>query len=129
MELPDSPLDIDTDALQVMSHTIAAEHGFHNPALYANTEPWRMFAWSALMLVVTELAEAAEVLRDAASIEDLQLVGWVDGKPDGFPVELADTIIRILDTAEELGLPDILHVAKIKGLYNNRRPKMHGRGR
>lgn len=122
--------EIRTANLQRVAYTIATEHGFHHASLYASQPAWKLFAWSSLMLCVTELAEAAEELRDAEFCDDLWRITFTaEGKPEGFPVELADTVIRILDTAEELGIRDILEVARLKSAYNNTRPEMHGRGR
>jgi hypothetical protein len=46
-------------------------------------------------------------------------------KPDGFPIELADIIIRVGDLAERLGI-DLDHAIAVKAEYNQRRPHMHG---
>lgn len=55
--------------------------------------------------------------RDAAST--------IRGKPEGFGVELADCVIRILDTCETYGLDlEALIVEKMN--YNRTRPYRHG---
>ena len=50
-------------------------------------------------LIHSEIAEALEEYRSG---KDVRTIYYVDGsgKPEGFPVELADIIIRILDYAE-----------------------------
>jgi hypothetical protein len=51
---------------------------------------------------------------------------WMIEKPEGFPVELADAVIRILDLASWLGI-DIGAVMDMKIAYNKTRPHLHGR--
>lgn len=101
---------------------------------------------SKLMLIVTEVAEAAEIYRDAKNFPDLtkcyehQPEGFVpyvpytdvvrpeDGalaKPEGFPSELADCIIRLFDLAEDLGI-DIADEIERKMRYNATRTHRHG---
>ena len=46
-------------------------------------------------------------------------------KPEGIPIELADTIIRILDYCGHAGI-DIEEAIKIKHEYNRTRPYKHG---
>lgn len=48
------------------------------------------------------------------------------GKPVGFPIELADVIIRTLDLASGLGI-DIEEAIRIKMDFNATRPRLHGR--
>lgn len=102
-----------------------------------------------LMLVVTELAEAAEEYRNgypAANVYAVTLNGErlvyakvmemsLDmrmryfatdlPKPEGLGVELADTIIRILDMAQALGI-EIQATMALKMRYNETRPERHG---
>lgn len=47
-------------------------------------------------------------------------------KPEGVAVELADCIIRCLDTMHSLGV-DIDAVVEQKMAYNNSRPYKHGK--
>lgn len=67
---------------------------------------------SALMLIVTEVAEAAEEVRKPT-------------REDHLVEELADIVIRVLDLAEALGL-DIEHAIAIKMEINRGRQFMHG---
>lgn len=99
--------------------------GFHKA--HEDLPPWAASSWCKLMLCVTELAEAAEELRDASSPADLKMEVTVDGKPVGFESELADTIIRIMDFADSLGL-NMEKALQVKMAYNLTRPAMHGRG-
>lgn len=72
-------------------------------------------------LVHSEISEAVEAWR-----EDKRLA-WIseEGKPEGYMVELADAIIRIMDLAENEGI-DILHLVEEKMKYNQTRPYRHG---
>ena len=85
----------------------------------------------ALMLIVSEVAEAMEHYRDMSEsppVEELSY-WWLDnGKPDGFPVELVDVIIRCLDLLDAIGV-DMDELLRAKLDYNHRRPYLHGRSR
>lgn len=76
----------------------------------------------SLMLVVTELAEAVEELR----VPDAQFeYKGKNGKPEGFAVELADAVIRLLDLAQFKGI-DLERVILEKLDYNLTRGYRHG---
>lgn len=103
-----------------------------------------------LMLVTSEVAEAAEVCREkdfdplfiwGKSIEtiggqyagerrvdyaDLLMLGGKLPKPEGFGIELADIIIRVLHMAEAFGI-DIDRCMRLKMAYNETREPKHGK--
>lgn len=99
-----------------------------------------------LMLAVSELAEALEEHRDGhpnvwfqhkaecawfGVLPDLATEEKPKGcacqpKPEGTAVELADNIIRSLDTLRSLNV-DIDHVVRLKMDYNASRPFKHGK--
>jgi len=79
---------------------------------------------SKLMLCVGELAEAMEEIRHNHSPREIYYKGKVP-KPEGFPIELADTLIRILDLAEFVGV-DLDYAVKLKRAYNGTRSWKHG---
>ena len=96
-----------------------------------------------VLLAIGELCEAHEELRnghrpdetyfnlvDAGRAPDGSDGGghkYVNGtKPEGFPTELADTIIRILDICEESGI-DAEPAMQLKHDYNGSRPYKHGK--
>lgn len=72
-----------------------------------------------LMLVVSELAEGLEAHRKDLKDDHLP-------ERDGLEVELADAVIRILDTAYGLGY-DIGGAVMDKLEYNQSRPYKHGK--
>lgn len=75
-----------------------------------------------LALIHAEISEALEEYRDG------RMETWyADGsaKPEGFGVELADAIIRILDLCGYLGI-DVGELVELKHGYNRTRPFRHG---
>lgn len=90
------------------------EHGFSKP------EPANVP--EKLMLTVSELSEALEFARS----DRWELFYHESGKPDGFGIELADAIIRILDMCAAMDI-DIAALLAIKMAYNESRPHKHGR--
>jgi len=69
-------------------------------------------------------SEASEALEDYREIRMITIISE-DGKPEGFPSELADIVIRVLDLAEYLGI-DLGIEIESKHFYNLRRPHKHG---
>ncbi len=94
----------------------AASKGFHDDG------PREDLILGKLMLIVTEIAEAAEEWRNGHLITDVYLK---DGKPEGAPIELADALIRILDFCHSHHI-DIDSAVRLKMEYNTTRPFMHG---
>ncbi len=75
-----------------------------------------------LMLVSDELSEAHEFYRKGK----IELFFQEDGKPDGFPVELADAVIRLAALARHHNI-DLAKVIALKAAYNETRPYKHGK--
>jgi NTP pyrophosphatase (non-canonical NTP hydrolase) len=75
-----------------------------------------------LLLVVSEISEAAEDLR--AGLDETILNP--EGKPCGFGSEMADALIRILDIADSVNI-DLAREVAIKMAYNELRPHKHGK--
>ncbi len=104
-----------------------------------------------LLLVVTEVAEAAEALRKDGAIDKIGAAGyiyWMTSGSEGdemiaggesisksffesevkntFEDEIADAIIRLLDLCGGLGI-DISRHVELKLAYNAQRPHKHGK--
>jgi len=71
----------------------------------------------------SEISEALEEYRNGHGYNEIYF--GLDGKPEGIPVELADCIIRILDTAGHYGI-NLQHAISAKMEYNVTRPYRHG---
>ena len=89
------------------------DHGFHEPN---PNIPER------LALVHSEVSEALEDFRDGK----MTTIVRADGKPEGFPSELADVIIRVFDLGESLGI-DLQTEIEMKHEHNKTRPFKHGK--
>ncbi len=94
-------------------HQNATEKGWHS-------EP-REFG-TVMMLCACELAEAMEEYRNGEKPGEIY---YIDGKPEGIDVELADCIIRILDYCCDADI-DIGKAIEIKNKYNKTRSYRHG---
>ncbi len=46
-------------------------------------------------------------------------------KPEGFPIEMADVILRAVDLCQALGV-DLQHAMELKHAYNKTRTRLHG---
>lgn len=104
-------------------------------------QPPRTFG-DVIALAHSELSEALEEFRKGKGLNEVYWVlkgadgnpmlathddmsgveGW---KPEGVPIEIADTIIRLLDDCAEYGI-DIDRAVRIKMAYNETRPYRHG---
>lgn len=81
-----------------------------------------------LLLVISELTEGFEEVRNGRRINEVYLLESKETglhKPEGFPIELADAVIRIFDLAEFLEI-DLEHFITMKMNYNRDRPYRHG---
>ena len=78
-----------------------------------------------LCLIHSEVSEATEDAR-VTPPHHLKIAEVLpDGKPVGFPTELADVVIRCFDLAEKLGV-DLQAAIEAKHAYNQTRPHRHG---
>ena len=75
-----------------------------------------------IALMHSELSEAYEEFRNGKKISEVYIV---NEKPEGIPIELADTVIRILHFCEKYGL-DLDKLIAMKMEYNQTRPYRHG---
>lgn len=108
------------------SYRVAAQHGFWEEDLYVAPDTIDLDkALAKLMLVTTEVAEAAEELRKNADPRHTY-TRESDGKPEGFAFELADAIIRIADLAGACGV-DLDRAIATKTTFNMTRPFKHNK--
>lgn len=101
--------DIDVFADQVL--VWREEQGFKTPRAF-DTEQLKMEMLGKLMLVVTELSEAAEAVRHG---------DWAN-----FKEEMADTFIRICDITATTGM-SLKLASHEKMIVNAARPHKHGK--
>lgn len=110
--------------LQRMVHRTACEHGWHDDTLSLVDRLGRFC--SNVHSEVSEAWEEVRVVgRDEGDLLSVAVAIAPDGKPVGFPTELADIVIRVMDTAEALGI-DLESEIKRKDAFNRTRPYRHG---
>lgn len=119
---------------------IAREHGWW--------EEKERNAGEVAMLIVTEVAEAFEEIRDGHSPQEVYTDNHGSGtrytykdlndlneltpndmemKPEGWLIELADVFIRIMDVVEQMGLSSkFIDGMRWKMNFNESRPYRHG---
>lgn len=81
--------------------------------------------YEQVALMHSELSEAVEELRNGRGVTEVYYNEGKPGKPEGFPIELADVLIRIFDTAGRYGI-DLPAAIDMKLKYNQSRPYRHG---
>lgn len=103
-------------------HEIAKSKGWWDKE---NEDPTKLNPLEKHMLMVTELAEAAEEAR--VGNPPIYFIEDENGnqKPEGQATELADCMIRICDYFGYMGW-DLEHVINIKKEYNKTRSYRHG---
>ena len=108
---------MDIKTLIHKSHKTATEKGWWDPPKREIPE--------LLALIHSEVSEALEAYR-IGEIDTAWYEG--NGKPEGFVIELADTVIRIAELCGEFGL-DLESALTEKMAYNKTRPYRHGNKR
>jgi len=104
--------------LQELVYENAKAHGFHSG------EP---NIWKFIGNLHSECSEAWEEVRKP-DFAPTRIYYREDGKPEGLPMELADIMIRVADTAQVLGI-DLEKAIMEKMAYNRNRPFRHGNKR
>jgi NTP pyrophosphatase (non-canonical NTP hydrolase) len=95
-------------------HEEAVKHGWWEEENRSNAEQF--------MNMTAEISEAWEEWR---CNKPMDYVYWVGDKPEGVPIELADCVIRIMDTCYHYGI-DLEKMMEIKHTYNKTRSYRHG---
>ena len=78
-----------------------------------------------LCLIHSEVSEALEEYREGRMRIWYDTEGDKPDKPEGFPVELADILIRVFDLAKAWDI-DLTYALNLKMDYNDTRPHRHG---
>lgn len=80
-----------------------------------------------LALIHSEISEALEEFRshDIGNLPHVYYAKAANPKPEGFGVELADAVIRIMDLCQYFKI-DLLDIVLKKHHYNLSRPHLHG---
>jgi hypothetical protein len=119
--LPDSQLNI-VDLVR-MAGVISREKGWHDSG-----QPG-MTVGEQLSLLHCEVSEATEEARRGRMSLYFTEVETEDGvperKPQGFPIELADVVIKACELADRFD-QDLVTALREKLAYNSRRPHRHG---
>jgi NTP pyrophosphatase (non-canonical NTP hydrolase) len=76
-----------------------------------------------IALIHSEISEAYEEIR---ANHPADVIYYKDGKPEGFPIEIADAVIRIFDMCSWLRI-DLENAIRIKSDFNETRPLKHGK--
>ena len=94
---------------------------YENAVLHGWHEEDRTFG-ELIALCHSELSEALEEHRNGKTETTIY---HAYGKPEGIPIELADTVIRIADMCGKYGI-DLEKAIAMKMKYNQSRPFRHG---
>jgi hypothetical protein len=121
--------------LQQQLYKTNADHGFNDPYITMDQK---------MLLVIREITEAVEELRAGKTPVQIYFPGLVLAredkpsmdqifefaveqkvKPEGFPIELVDAIIRLFNMVSDLGY-SVEQLVVLKDAYNQSRPFKHG---
>lgn len=118
-DIPDTLFDkedLSIADLVASAHGNAFAHGFWDDDEHNIPEK--------LALIHSEISEALEDYRAGKSLVMIDVTE--KGKPEGFPTELADAVIRVADLCGHLGI-NLTAAILQKMKYNMSRPRKHGK--
>lgn len=98
-------------------HSLAQTKGWWGETGHHSERPMS----EAITNIHAEISEAWECYRAG----EMAFTTADNGKPEGFWVEIADTIIRCLDLCDAYQV-DIEHIMALKHEFNKSRPFRHG---
>lgn len=114
--------DITLKELMRESNETAVKHGWWDLPVVCGFRVERNIG-EILALWHSEISEALEEWRNGRALDEIYYEEG--GKPAGFPVEVADLLIRIADNCEQNDIP-IIRALREKLSYNKTRPYRHG---
>lgn len=114
--------------LQKQIHDTAKAHGWWDDFDKISTSAYAHYLGAKLALIHSEISEALEELRKTPTM----LITYYktdssggEDKPEGFGIELADAVIRIMDLCAVLDI-DLERCIEEKMAYNKTRSHRHG---
>lgn len=106
------------------AHELALKKGWWTDPSTGNPVAAEAKIPEAIALIHSELSEALDEFRN----NRMATYTGENGKPEGFAIELADTVIRIMDLCGALNI-DLEEAVALKHEYNKTRPYRHGNKR
>lgn len=97
---------------------------YHELNIFADDTSMTEHLVTKTALIGSEVAEAIEELRKGHGPNEVY--EGENGKPEGFPVELADVVIRAVDLAYTLEI-DLEQIIHDKLAFNKTRERLHGK--
>lgn len=113
--------------LQKRCFEITRSAGFHEGAPSRLTEEHSDRISRNLLLIHAEISEACEEMRKPGFNPTVIYTNPSrPNKPEGFPIEIADAVLRLFELAEHCGI-DLESAIEAKMAYDATRPQKHGK--